>query len=417
VARRPPPSDRFRLAAACWYLAACADGFLLFVVLWLAGPQGWSGLELAVVILALRLPAMAGGMAGGRAVDRFGGRPVMLLSGLAGAAAFCVLTVVGWSGSLPLGPVILLGGALGALTPATYAGARWFAGRLVAPGELARANAALSLGDLVPTVVGGALVGPMLELLGPGPALLLPAFMLLASAALANRLPRLTGHAPLPGRADPAHPSAQARGRAVGALIALSTVYYFAFGPFETGSPTLVRESLGGGAALYGTLWMVFGLCALLALPLSPRLARTRPGVANALGAAAWGIAILPAVLLESASVALASFALAGAIWGPYTSVEATALHRWSPSSRHGRIFGLQRGLLSAAMPLGAAVGALAMEHANANTVLAISAATCSIAGVAALAVPSLRAATPPSPAPRRSSPPAPSSLPDLSGS
>lgn len=391
MAPRAQPPNQFCLAAGCWFLAASADSFLLFVVLWLAAPQGWSGVEVAAVVLALRLPAMVGGAIGGWAVDRFGGRVVMMLSGLAGSAIFGLLVALGWSGELPLGAVVVLGGALGTLTPATYAGARWFAGRLVAPSALPRANATLSLGDLVPTVVGGALVGPLLEVLGPGPALLFPALLLLSCAAVAVRLPRSPKETSPTPLASAGAAGVQPRPRGAVALVTLSVVYFFAFGPFETGSPALVRESLDGGAVLYGMLWMVFGFCALSTLPLSPRLARNRPGVANALGAIAWGLAILPAILSDSASVALVSFALAGAVWGPYTSVEATALHRWVPPSRHGHVFGLQRGLLSAAMPLGAAIGAVCLERTAARTVLAVSAVTCSLAGLAALSVRSLR--------------------------
>ena len=33
--------------AAAWTLASTADNFVMFVLLWIAGPQGWSGAQTA----------------------------------------------------------------------------------------------------------------------------------------------------------------------------------------------------------------------------------------------------------------------------------------------------------------------------------------------------------------------------------
>ncbi|MGC4938168.1 hypothetical protein [Kribbella sp. DT2] len=57
----------------------------------------------------------------------------------------------------------------------------------------------------------------------------------------------------------------------------------------------------------------------------------------------------------------------------------------------HGRIFGTQRALLAIAAPLGAAVGALGIDHLSPSVILAISAAACAVAGLAALTVRDLR--------------------------
>src|SRR4029450_12013125 len=54
-------------------------------------------------------------------------------------------------------------------------------------------------------------------------------------------------------------------------------------------------------------------------------------------------------------------FLVGGLLWGPYTTVETTALQRWVHPARHGAVFGLQRSLLATATPLGAAAGALAL--------------------------------------------------------
>jgi len=381
--------------SVCWFLASTADSFLLFVVLWVAGPEGWSGLQTAAVVLALRMPALAGGAAGGRIVDRLGGRSGIMLDAAGRALILAALAVSGWSGALPLTAVLLLGALASLLTPASYSGARWLVGRLSDPQRLPRANAILSLGDLIPTVLGGALVGPVLALLGPGPALLVPVGMLAIVGLLAIDLPQSPPHLTAGRRPDPTATVApgeeRAQPRGVTALIALSFGYYFAFGPFETVIPPLVREQLGAGQELYGTLWMLFGLAALATLPLAPRLARQRPGAANALGAVLWGAVMLPIAFVGEPVVALAVFLLGGAVWGPYTAVEATAIHHWTDAGRQGQVFGIQRGLLSAAVPLGAAAGAIGLEFASPGTVVAVSCVGCVCIGLVALSFPDLR--------------------------
>jgi predicted MFS family arabinose efflux permease len=61
--------------------------------------------------------------------------------------------------------------------------------------------------------------------------------------------------------------------------------------------------------------------------------------------------------------------------------------------SRHGVVFGLQRSVLATATPVGAAAGAIALEHTAPQLVLAGSAAACALAGLLALTNTDLRTA------------------------
>ena len=124
------PSRPRRLPAAVWtasaasFLATAADTFLMFALVWVAAPQGWTGMQTAFAILALRLPVLAGGVLGGRAVDRWGSRRVITLDTSVRAVLMICLAVSGRGGDLPLFGVLVLGGLAGVLSPATYAGAR-----------------------------------------------------------------------------------------------------------------------------------------------------------------------------------------------------------------------------------------------------------------------------------------------------
>jgi predicted MFS family arabinose efflux permease len=177
------------------------------------------------------------------------------------------------------------------------------------------------------------------------------------------------------------------------AIVALSTAYYFVYGPFEAATPAFVRERLHGTEAAYSLLWTVFGIGSLASLCLAPLLARRRPGMVNALGTLAWGLAMLPLAWTSELWVAAVLFLVGGVLWGPYTAVEATALHRWVHPAHHGRVFGVQRSLLATATPLGAAVGALALDRFSPAAVLGTSAAACACAGLVALTHRGLREA------------------------
>lgn len=365
--------------AAAWTLASTADNFMLFVLLWIAGPQGWSGAQTALLVVAIRLPTVAGGIAGGRAVDRFGPVRMLILDATVRAVLMAMLVVVGWRQHFSLWIVLVLCAVAGATMPLSYAAARTLVPRLVDDGLLPRANALLGLGDQLPLLLGAALAGPALGLLGPGRAFLVPLMMLLGVAAIAVRLPRRPAVHRRAG-AGSGWTSAPVIG-----LIGLSVAYYFTYGPFETVMPYFTREQLGSGVGGYTLLWVLFGAAALATLPLAPWLAKRRPGLVNACGAIVWGLVTLPIVVTYSLPPAAMIFLLSGAVWGPYSAVEATALQRWADQGSHGAMFGTQRALLSIASPLGAAAGALAVDHLTPATILAVSALSCTVAGAVAL--------------------------------
>jgi predicted MFS family arabinose efflux permease len=379
-------------AAAVAFLATTADNFVLFLLLWVAQPQGWSGVQTAVVVLVLRLPTLLTGVLLGAAVDRWGARPLLLVDLTTRAVLLLATAVAGWSGELPLVAVLVLGGISGALSPATYTAVRWLLPRLVDTPQMPRANAVVAISDQLPLLVGTALVGPMLIRFGAGGALLVPVGMLVVASVVAVRLPPPRVRPEAPGTA-PARAAGRRWPARVVALIALSTAYYFVYGPFETASPSFVRTRLGADAGAYSLLWALFGAGALATVALAPRLSRWRPGFVNALGALLWGVVMLPVAVVDSVPVAVVLFLIGGAVWGPYTAVEVGALQRWVEPGRHGIVFGFQRSLLATATPVGAAIGAMALEVTTPETVLGASATACALAGLLALASRDLRRA------------------------
>jgi hypothetical protein len=244
---------------------------------------------------------------------------------------------------------------------------------------LPRANAWLGVGDQLPMVLGAVLAGPAIGFLGPGRAFLVPFAMMLGAGMIAARLPRR----PAGVRRSTVRTKWASRG--VIGLIALSAAYYFTYGPFETVIPRFTRDQLSSDVGGYSLLWIAFGFAALATVPLAPWLSRWRPGLINAIGAVAWGLATLPLVTLHDLTPAIGIFLVSGAIWGPYSAIETTALQRWVDPAGHGTVFGTQRAILGIAAPLGAALGAVAVDHHEPAAVLATSALSCTLAGLIAV--------------------------------
>jgi predicted MFS family arabinose efflux permease len=377
-----------------------ADSFLLFTLLWIAGPQGWTGFQTAAIVIALRVPALFGGWIGGRAIDRFGPRPLMLSQAAVRIACLIALTICSWSGRYPLVVVLVLGGLSGAVVPISYAGARTLVPRLLPAKMLIRANSLLAVGDQAALVVGAAFVGPVLAAIGVGPALLAPVAMLVVAALFYLTLP--------PGNsadqdalasaetaaAAPSKTRSPWRLRPVLGLVTLSAFYYFAYGPVEPVLPDFTRYHLHAGTGAYSLLWVAFGLGALVGLSQTARLNRYRPGVVNAAGTALWGLVTLPLVFCGSIVPAMIVMGVSGIVWGPYLAVEATALQRWTPPSLHGRLFGTQHAILAVASPLGAAAGSVALLALPSTEIITVAILACIVAGLAALTTRSIRRPT-----------------------
>jgi MFS family permease len=390
-ARRTRPTRIWTLSVVA-LLGSTADSFVLLLVLWLAAPLGWAGWQTALVVVGLRLPTLLCGPLAGRAVDRWGARPVIAVDLAGRAVLMMILLGFAHTGRLPLVPVLILGAISGALSPASYAGVRWLTPRLVSEDRLGRANAVVALSDQLPLLVAPALVGPALAVLGLAWSLSVPVGLLVIALVLTWRLPTA---GPSVGTRRPTRSAFDAPTRAapVVAILALSTAYYLLYGPFETASPSFVRNQLHAGNGTYSLLWTLFGAGAVATLALAAPLARRHPGRVNACGALIWGLVMLPVAFLHSAVATAAIFLAGGAVWGPYTAVETSALQRWTDPSVHGVMFGRERGLLAGAAPVGAAIGAIALPHTAPNVVLGVSAAACAAAGLLALANRDLRRA------------------------
>ena len=259
--RALPPAVRW--LAVAWALASTADTFLLFALFWIASVQGWSGPEIAAMVLALRLPCPGGGRAGWLRRGSVRSAPADAGgSGLPGTAPMTALAIVGRvrrdrpprrARARRPGRRVVTGQLRGCAhaRPST---------RAAGPVECGE-RAARPVGDQLTLLLGALLVGPAVALVGIGPALLVPAALLAVAGWITARLPRTAAPAAVPATADAGDRDRPPwRSPRVVALIALSVAYYAADGLFEPVLAAFTREELHGGALSYGALWSVFGV-------------------------------------------------------------------------------------------------------------------------------------------------------------
>lgn len=359
-------------------------------------------------MVAARAPSLVGGVLGGMAVDSFGPRSLLLLDGVSRTAVMSAFVVAGVLDVLTYPVCVVLVALSGATAPVSYTAVRTMVPTLVGVSQLGRANTLLATGNALPLVLSASLVGPALSLVGLRYAFVLPLLAMTVFLCLAWVLPTSPGRGSVastsPSRTDVLRSGGGWALRRVGtrtslsgpvALLLLSTGYYLSFGPFEPTLPFLIRENLHRGPATYGLLWATVGTGSLLGLLAAPWLCSLpRPGAVNALIAIANSGAMLPLALIDSVWAAVGSCFVIGLLWSPYNAVEATALQKLTPSRHLGKVFGLQRATAISALPVGAAIGSLALDRIGAGGV--IVAASCAGAAVAllALAFPDLRART-----------------------
>jgi hypothetical protein len=403
---RPALPGRVRRLSLVLILSATADAFSLVALLWYLTASRASAGALGALVLVAGLPAVLSGPLIGRWLEKAPVGRLLAADNLARGAVLLTIAGLAAGGDLSLPVLFVLVGLTGLLSPVTYAGTRILLPRLVSEAQLVPANRLLAVGDQFPLLAGPAAAGVTAGLLGGTTALVIPAAALLVAAwAAAGLGPAREASGPgLPGTASGGHGPERPRDRrwrtpAVQALLSLTGAYYLAYGPLEPAMPLYAHRTLHAGSAGYGALWSVFGLGALLGLMAVRPLARLRPGLVNATGAALWGLVTLPLLLIRDLPAALAVMFAGGLVWGPYGAIEVLTLQAVTPPSRHGTVFGVRRAIQVAATPAGAAAGGILLARLAPPAVIGTAAGACVLAGLAGLLYPPLRRLTRPRPA------------------
>jgi MFS family permease len=344
-----PLRDRgFRLLIGGQLASNLGDSFYAIALPWyvLAGHGG--AVRLGEVLAAYGISRTAALVVGGHMSDRLGPWTAMLGADVVRASALAALAIVAASGPtrlVLLVPIaVVVGAGEGIFLPGSFA----IVPALLDYDELRAANALMSGGTQIATLVGPALGGAVVALAGPSPAFavdagsfLVSALTLLGIRAVARR-----------GTAD-TDPDATKPGTTLRRIIRTEPVLLLVFalciaanlgsgGMSEVALPALARGSFRAGATGYGTLVASVAAGALLGTALAAQARRfARPAIVASAGFL--GEAVLMAIVpylggTIPAAVALIGF---GALNGFSNILTITAMQRWAPRALLGRIMGL----------------------------------------------------------------------------
>jgi MFS family permease len=381
---------RFRalwLALAISYTGSGAAQTAL--TLYVQERQG-TGLAVGTLGLALSLPRVLGPLTGALA-DRVELRRALVLCDLGQVACAAALATLP-----PFGPLLGLA-ALATVLQTIYGPARATAiPALIEEDRLLAANATLGIAYNFNIVVGPLLGGALFAASGAATVLWLDAATFLASALLTTRLPRLParGEGEVPERiwASIRSGARYAAGNRLIRATVLSLLFVILFVAVdEVALVFLVRETLGGGSAVFGFVVAAFGvgmlagsLGILARLHVAPPRVYLTGLVLISLGTMLTGLAPLLVV------VALFQ-AIAGIGNGVMNGAGDTIVQRYVPREMVGRVFGLSVGGVAIGWGFAALLGGVLVDATSPRAAFVIAGAGALL--VAALAAPVLRRA------------------------
>jgi MFS family permease len=362
----------------------------LVAVAWLAvqiAPPGQTGVWTGLAVAAYALPAPLGAALLARPMRRLRASRLVAADASLRAVALGAVAILAVAGLLhPVVYVVLL--AVSSLLHAWgNAGAYTLIAELLPDEDRVAGNALLSTFTQAAIVVGPALAGGLTARVGPGGVMGADAASFAILAVTARSAP--VGPPPPPdGEARGGWRTILDRPRLLG-LIAVTSVFFFLYGPVEVALPVHVARELHGSPGLLGLYWTVFGIGAT-AGSLGASLLRDLPPrwviVSIVVG---WGAALLPLGLTDAAVPGLIGFAAGGLIYGPFTAISTALFQRATPPEALSRVLAARTALTTPSTAMGTLLGGPLVTAVGGRQTLLISAVlTIALGAAAALRIP-----------------------------
>jgi MFS family permease len=249
----------FRLLWSAQAVSLGGDGIYLVAIAWLVYDISNRPGALAIVGFAWTLPQVAGLLLAGVLSDRFERRRLLVIADLVRCLAIGAIAALAYAGTAKIWHLVLLVVVYGlgqALFQPAYTA---IVPEIVPREELLQANALREvLEPLGMRFAGPALGGALIALFGVGTAFLVDAATFAVSALLVVGISARPPPRSEPGsmRRDLAEAWAYVRAHAWlwGTLVGAALFLLFTLGPFEVLLPYIIRNDLGGGAAVFGAV-------------------------------------------------------------------------------------------------------------------------------------------------------------------
>ncbi|WP_437923256.1 MFS transporter [Sorangium sp. So ce291] len=378
----------FRLFWAGEAISVLGDQFYLLALPWLTLELTGSPSALGNVLMAAAIPRAALMPVGGVVVDRWSPQAVLLLSNAARAVIVAVLTALVITDLTQVWHLFALGAAFGAADALAFPAYASITPRLVAEDRLPAANAAVQGTAAFAGIIGPAVAGVVVAVVGIAGAFAIDALSFVVCVATLCRMSQLlmshSASQPAPGAAQPSEPPMATRDVARAALadpvlrtvlVIIAAINLGVLGPIAVGLPALVRGELGAGSTMLGVVMGTFAagaLAGMLTAALSPRPSRPGPVTRWATGGLAAGMALLGVATMFPEMVALVFVTVcgAGAALG-YLNVQGLSwLQTRVPKAMLGRVMSIVALSANGLGPISYAASGFAAEHTLAGLFL-----------------------------------------------
>lgn len=365
-------------------VSSLGDGLALVAVVVLAQQLTPSASLVGLAVAASTLPGALGALVLGRWLRR---RPGVELAGwdaLLRTVMFTAIAATAMAGVLDIARCIALLAGSSLLHAWGSAGRYTLLAEVLPENRRLPGNAVLSALSEIGTIAGPPLAGLIIATGdSPSAVIALDAASFAVLAASYGLVGRRVRRGPAALAADrPGSPAGSglraltADPRLLGVLV-LSVVFFTAFGPVYVALPTELADP-----ALLGAYYTAFGVGSLIGATATGYLHRLRPTTTLTGVVLGFGLAMLPLALGAPTAAALPAFALAGAIWAPYTATSMTLLQTRTADEHRAGVLAANSAVLVVAVPLGTGIGGPAVEHLGARTTLGFSTATIIALGV-----------------------------------
>ena len=362
---------------------------------WFVAQKTNDGAAVGGMLLIWALPAAVTAPIFGRLMDRVNIKPLFVFDNVVRGLLMAVLPVWNSLGDIPVWALYAVGALCGALAPVTRVGTGLIIPRATAQRRLPYVNTGFAVTEQIAGILGPLVSAVAISRMGPINALWFDTFSFLFLALILSILPvrfclpiidadskngdQQHDHTPKPKvRMHPA----------VVSVTILSGLFWFSYGPTEAALPLYVPRQLSGGITELSYLFMAVSIGALIGGLLTPRLASLRrTGIILTSIMLGWGVLHVVFAHQHDFKIAFLIWFIAGIVWGPYFALQATFIQRRTPADQLGTIIGIQSGILSPLMPLGAAAGGALMRFIAPEQVVLLSGWMC-VVGAASIFVP-----------------------------
>ncbi len=339
-------------------ISILGDGLTWTALVWLIYELTGSARDIGALVVIYTAPVIVGGPLTGYLLDRCDRRKVLLADNLIRGALMACIPLLHWLDQLQTWHLYAAAGVYGLFKMISLAGIPTVFPAILPADKLTTANALESLSFGVGGVLGPALGGVLIGLIGGANTIALDALSYFVFAACLFFLPPLpVSHQPGAAPVSDLRPALRFI-RVTPAIWFITLMFMCAnvgLGMLSVLLPIYARETLGGDATTFGSLLSAATAGELLGGLLVGMIAwrwtlgRSIASAQAAVGASFLGLLALPGFALSAAFLGIAHFFSA-----PLTIWAQTVRLRLIPAPLRGRVISLLRTLMQAAPPLGA---------------------------------------------------------------